>query len=118
MLEFLVVHGDVVVEDKKNKYMQAARPGLKLPDGGQYLIVTGPTSSAVLLGKKNKFRLPESSVLWVTDQKGFLARYYDQISHDSKIQIGRVWAKLLEQFGNPDAIPEDVTGNAVVGVRG
>jgi hypothetical protein len=118
MIEFLSVLGSVIVEDKKNGYNQAGASGLKLSDDGDYLIVTSPSSSVRLrIGKDTIITLDSSSLLVISKTRRFKGRY-DGVWGSVELVVGRVWAKLMEQFGTREGIPDEPQGNAVIGIRG
>jgi hypothetical protein len=117
MIEIFSVLGEVIVEDKKNATTQVAKSGLRLADGGQYLIVTSPSSTAILLDsvKKTKFELKPSSYMWINCEKRYHGPYHG-FWGTTRFIAGKLWAKIVETFGDPDKIPD--APNDANGVRG
>ena len=112
MIKFLSVQGNVVVDDVKNRYTQQARNGMELDVGGNYLIATAQNSSVKLSVNGQDFSLGASSFIRINGSKTWIDRHMESWSRDSRIFIGKLWARICND-------PRDVgTDNAAVGVRG
>jgi hypothetical protein len=112
MIHLQQVQGNVVVDDIKNGYTQQARNGMELDTGGNYLIVTAQNSSVKLSANGQDFSLGASSFIRINGTKTWLDRHMESWSRDSKIFIGKLWARIQHDPRDPG------TGNGVVGVRG
>lgn len=113
MIQVTGVHGDVLVQDVKNQYMQMATTGMRLDPMGSYLIVTTSASRAELLAGGGRVSLPPSSMMRIRGDRTWWERHSEAWSGDVKLFFGRLWAKIArEHKDDPEA------ANAVIGVRG
>ena len=112
MISIQLVQGNVVVDDVKNCNTQRARSGLTLDAGGNYLIATARNSSVKLSVNGQDFSLGADSFIRINGSKTWMDRHLESWSRDSRIFIGKLWARIHND-------PRDVgTDNAVVGIRG
>ena len=113
MIEITVIQGDVLVEDRMKGYSEMAWDGMTLDEGGNYLIVTTPTSRADVTIDGKVVNLPPSSFMRIRGDRSWWERHKEQWSGDSKLFLGRLWARLARD-------PREQPGgsNASIGVRG
>lgn len=112
MIHIQQVQGNVVVDDIKNGYTQQARSGMELDLGGNYLIATAQNSSLKLSISGKDFSLGASSFIRINGTRTWIDRHLESWSRDSRIFIGKLWARIHNDPRDPG------TGNAAVGIRG
>jgi hypothetical protein len=94
MIHIQQVQGNVVVDDVKNRYTQQARNGMELDVGGNYLIATAQNSSVKLSVNGQDFSLGASSFIRINGTKTWIDRLLESWSRDSRIFIGKLWARI------------------------
>lgn len=113
MIRIVNIQGDVLIDDRKQGYIQMARPGMMLPDRGDCLVVTNNTSRAQINIDGKLIRLEPSSYLRLRpDGRTWWDKHGLAPGGDARLWLGRIWAKMGGPTGGPGG------GNVAVGVRG
>jgi hypothetical protein len=117
MIKFTRVTGDVVVDDRRGRQTLAASTGMEMPShGANCIIATVDGGHATLFLEGKRVDLGPSSFIRIQpDGRSFLQKHRERVAKGSKLALGRLWAMAMEEFGTER---EEVTSNAVVGVRG
>jgi hypothetical protein len=113
MISIWAVQGSVLVEDRKQQYLQEAQVGLQLDPMGDYLIATTPASSVRLSVDGELIDLPPNSFLRAGPGTHWSGRHNVPFMRtDLRGFLGRIWAKLAQEPR------ERETANAAIGIRG
>lgn len=102
MVRFLMVQGDVIVDDKKNSYFQMARSGLELGDDGNYLIATTESSKASFLVDGHPISLGPSSFIRISRDQTWLDKHRTPWTRDVKFFLGKIWSRIAGDPRDPD----------------
>jgi hypothetical protein len=114
MIRFMMVQGDVLVDDPKNGYRQMARSGMELDESGSYLIATTPHSTAQIAVAGRIISLAQSSFLRVSRARTWHDTHNVGWSRDAKLFIGKLWSQIAGDGRDPG----DVGTGGGGGVRG
>jgi len=117
MIRFILVRGDVWIDDRRKKQTVKASSGLTMPFvGADCLIATGRGASATLTINGEPAELRHDSFIRIKpDGRSFLQKHKEILGKDLKLWLGRRWAEAMEEFGTERR--EDI-GNDAVGIRG
>ena len=113
MIQITMVQGDVLVDDRKNCYMQMARNGMRLDAKGNYLIVTTASSRAQLMVNGQSIKLDPSSYMHIHGARTWWERHKEVWAGNAKTILGRLWARVERGAASRQNAP-----NAATGVRG
>ena len=112
MFKFIMVRGNVLVDDVKNRYSEMARPGMELDEGGNYLIATAQNSYAEMLVGGQHVSLGPESFCRTNGPKSATGRHNVKWTRDVRLFFGKLWAHIANDSR------WDVGGGGGGGIRG
>jgi hypothetical protein len=120
MIKFILVQGDVRVDDKRKGHEQnhlVPVSGMTMPlVGTDCIIATGPGGRATLLINSEPVELKHDSFLRIQpDGRSFLQKHTERLGKQGRLFFGRLWAMAMKKFGTERT---EITGSGGGGIRG
>ena len=93
------MHGDVLLDDRKNGHQQMAREGMTLDATGHYLIATTATSRAVIAANGKVIKLEPSTYLHIRGDRSSWERHQETWTGHAKRFLGGSGPASIEARG-------------------